>query len=267
MELDGKVIVVTGGANGIGRALCRRFAEERAACVVVADIDERGAEKVASEFDGLAIPTNVANEDDVRTLVSQTLERFGRIDLFCSNAGIAIGGGLDVPNEDWSRIWEINFMAHLYAARAVMPAMIEQGYGYFLHTSSAAGLLSHIHAAPYAVTKHAVVAFAEWLSINYADAGIKVSCLCPQGVQTRMLEGSDPTTLFLRETVLSPETVADAAVQGLRSEKFLILPHPEVAKFFQRKASDYDKWLSGMRRLKHEMDPCEPVVRQPTPDM
>lgn len=258
MELEDKVIVVTGGASGIGRALCRRFAEETAACVVVADIDQPGAEEVADEVDGLAIKTNVAVEDEVSSLVARTLDRFGRIDLFCSNAGIAIGGGLDVPNEDWSRIWEINFMAHLYAARAVIPAMIKEGHGYFLHTSSAAGLLSHIHAAPYAVTKHAVVAFAEWLAINYADAGIKVSCLCPQGVETRMLEGSDPTTLHLRETVLSPEAVAEAAVQGVRSEKFLILPHPEVAKFFLRKASDYDKWLGGMQRLKHKLDDREP---------
>ena len=205
MKLEGKVVVVTGGANGIGSALSRRFAAEGAAGVVVADMDVAGAEKVAAEIGGLAVKTDVSRDVDVQGLVEQATAAYGRIDLFCSNAGIGgFVGGTEVPNDEWQRIWEINVMAHVYAARAVLPAMLARGEGYLLQTVSAAGLLTQIGSAPYSVTKHAAMAFAEWLSITYGDAGITVSALCPQGVRTRMLgEFDHRATDFLRETAIS----------------------------------------------------------------
>jgi len=251
MKIQDKVVVVTGGADGIGRALCRRFAAEGARGVVVADLDGEGASAVAEEFNGLPMKVDVANEADITELADQVIAVYGQIDLFCSNAGIGgIPGGVDVPNDVWERIWHVNVMAHVYAARAVLPGMLARGGGYLLHTASAAGLLSQIGAAPYAVTKHGAVAFAEWLSITYGDAGIKVSCLCPQGVRTRMLLGEDGTRQsFLLEGSLAPEQVADSVIEGLERETFLILPHAEVADYFRRKADDYDRWLRGMRRL------------------
>lgn len=236
---------------GIGRALCQRFAAEGARAVVVADLEYDKAQQVAAEFGGVAVKTDVSNEADIINLVKQATGQFGRIDLFCSNAGI-IGkpGGAEVSNEDWQEIFGVNVMAHIYAARAVLPQMIERGEGYLLQTASAAGLLTQIGSAPYSVTKHAAVAFAEWLSITHADRGVKVSCLCPQGVRTRMLLGEDGTgENFLVAGSVSPEEVADCVIKGLAEERFLILPHPEVADYFQRKANDYDRWLRGMRRL------------------
>lgn len=236
---------------GIGRALCQRFAAEGARAVVVADLEFDKAEQVAAEIGGLAVKTDVSNEAGIASLVKQATDQFGQIDLFCSNAGI-IGspGGAEVSNEDWAEIFGINVMAHIYAARAVLPQMLARGDGYLLQTASAAGLLAQIGSAPYSVTKHAAVAFAEWLSISYADKGIKVSCLCPQGVRTRMLLGEDGQgENFLVAGSVSPEEVADAVVEGLAAERFLILPHPEVAEYVQRKAADYDRWLRGMRRL------------------
>jgi NAD(P)-dependent dehydrogenase (short-subunit alcohol dehydrogenase family) len=248
VEVQGKVCVVTGGASGIGRALCRRFAAEGAAGVAVADRRAEGAAAVAGEIGGLAVTTDVAVEGDVQALVAATTKRFGRIDLFCSNAGIAIDGGEHASDADWQRIWQINVMAHVYAARAVIPAMLERGEGYILSTASAAGLLSQVGSAPYTVTKHGALAFAEWLSITYGDRGLKVSCLCPQGVRTGMLnEDSGPA--FLLTGALAPEQVAEAVVAGLRDERFLILPHPEVAEYVRRKADDPERWLRGMRRL------------------
>jgi NAD(P)-dependent dehydrogenase (short-subunit alcohol dehydrogenase family) len=251
MNLKDKVAVVTGGAQGIGRALAVRFAAEGARAVVVADLDIDKAEQVAKEINGLAIKTNVGDEADIKNLVAQTLENYGQIDLFCSNAGIAgIYGGAEVSNEDWQQIWDVNVMAHILAARYVVPAMLERGEGYLLNTASAAGLLTQVNAAPYSVTKHAALAFAEWLSIAYGDKGIKVSCLCPQGVRTRMLLGEDGKgENFLVAGSLSPEEVAEIVVKGIEEEHFLILPHPEVAEYFRRKANDYDRWLRGMRRL------------------
>jgi NAD(P)-dependent dehydrogenase (short-subunit alcohol dehydrogenase family) len=251
MNLKDKVAVVTGGAQGIGRALAIRFAAEGARAVVVADLDIDKAEQVAKEVNGLAIKTNVGDEADIKNLVEQTLENYGQIDLFCSNAGIAgIYGGAEVSNEDWQQIWDVNVMAHILAARYVVPAMLERGEGYLLNTASAAGLLTQVNAAPYSVTKHAALAFAEWLSIAYGDKGIKVSCLCPQGVRTRMLLGEDGKgENFLVAGSLSPEEVAEIVVKGIEEEHFLILPHPEVAEYFRRKANDYDRWLRGMRRL------------------
>ena len=251
MNLKGKVAVVTGGASGIGRALCRRFAAEGAAGVVVADLNAEGAARVAAEVGGLALAVDVSVEADLARLAAQAVERYGRIDLFCSNAGIGTGGGIEAPDDAWQRIWEVNLMSHVYGARAVLPAMLERGEGYLLQTASAAGLLTQVGSAPYSVTKHAAVAFAEWLAITYGDAGIKVSCLCPQGVRTPMLEEAETRGgSFLLEGALDPEAVAGAVVTGLAEERFLILPHPEVAEYFRRKAQDYDRWLRGMRRFR-----------------
>jgi NAD(P)-dependent dehydrogenase (short-subunit alcohol dehydrogenase family) len=254
MNLKDKVIVVTGGATGIGRSLCKRFAAESPKAIIVADIDLSGAEEVAARISsntkGTAIKCNVAVESEVIELVKITNEKFGVIDLFCSNAGIIAMGGAEATDEAWQNIWDINVMAHIYAARAVLPQMLEHGAGYLLQTASAAGLLSQIGSAPYAVTKHAAVAFAEYLSITHGDQGIKVSCLCPQGVRTKMLLGDEgDKDSFLLAGSVSPEEVAEAVVAGIESEQFLILPHPEVAEFFLRKATDYDRWIRGMRRL------------------
>ena len=250
MKLKDKVAVVTGGANGIGRALCERFAAEGARGVVVADLDTERAEALAKETGGLAVRTNVAVEADIANLVARAIEAYGAIDLFCSNAGIGTPGGADEPNEIWQNIWEVNVMAHIYAARHVLPGMLARGEGYILATASAAGLLTQIGSAPYSVTKHAAVAFAEWLSITHGDAGIRVSCLCPQGVNTDLLRRSAGAAgEFLRANALQPSDVADAVVRALDEERFLVLPHPEVAEYFSRKATDYDRWLRGMRRL------------------
>ena len=253
MELRDKVAVVTGGASGIGEALSRRFAAEGARAVVVADRDADGARRVAEEIGGTAVSTDVAVEADVVALVDQTVEAHGPIDLFCSNAGIAVTGGVEVPDEEWDRIWRINTMAHVFAARAVLPSMLARGEGYLLNTASAAGLLTNLGALPYAVTKHAAVALAEWLAITHGDAGIKVSVLCPQGVRTPMLLGGagagDDAAGMLLAGAIEPSQVADAVIDGLRAETFLILPHPEVGEYLRRKADDYDRWLAGMRRL------------------
>jgi NAD(P)-dependent dehydrogenase (short-subunit alcohol dehydrogenase family) len=255
MQLKDKVIVVTGGAHGIGRALCRRFAAEGARGIVVADRDSEGAEQVAGAIGGLAVAVDVGVEADLIRLVQTATSTYGPIDLFCSNAGIITLGGVESADVDWQEIWEVNLMAHVWAARAVLPGMLARGHGYLLQTASAAGLLTQIGSAPYAVTKHAAVALAEWLGVTYADRGIKVSCLCPMGVHTRMLEEA-PGGIgdLLRETALEPEVVAEAVVQGLSQERFLILPHPEVADFFRRKAGDYDRWLRAMCRIHEKLE-------------
>jgi NAD(P)-dependent dehydrogenase (short-subunit alcohol dehydrogenase family) len=254
MKVAGNVVVVTGGATGIGRAMCRRFEAEGARAVVVADIDAVGAAAVASEIGGWAVATDVSREADIAALVAATTERYGAIDLFCSNAGIIVEGGLETPDNAWQSIWGVNVLAHIYAARAVLPGMLARGGGYLLQTVSAAGLLSQIGSAPYAVTKHAALALAEWISITYGDRGIGVSVICPQGVRTNMLLRPRPGgESFLVAGALEPEQVADAAVEGLADERFLILPHPEVAEYFRRKASDYDRWLRGMRRLQEKV--------------
>jgi NAD(P)-dependent dehydrogenase (short-subunit alcohol dehydrogenase family) len=254
MHLHDKIVVVTGGARGIGRALCRRFAAEGARAVVVADVDESLARSVAAEIGGLAVKTDVASEPDIVRLVERTTTECGPIDLFCSNAGICLQGAADAPDADWDRLWQVNVMAHVYAARAVLPSMIARGTGYLLQTASAAGLLTQIGSAPYSVTKHAAVGFAEWLSITHARDGIRVSCLCPQGVRTAMLnDAAGGLADHLRETALEPEAVAAAVIDGLAAERFLILPHPEVAEFFRHKAEDYERWLRGMRRLQDRL--------------
>jgi len=251
MQLKDAIIIVTGGGNGIGRALCRRFAAEGARAVVVADIDEAAAAAVAAEIGGSAIRADVSREEEVQRLVARALEQHGAVDLVCSNAGIAVDGGEETPIAEWQRCWDVNVMAHVFAARAALPSMLERGRGYLLQTVSAAGLLTHPQSATYAVTKHASLAFAEWLSITYGDRGIGVSALCPQGVRTGMLQrASAGGRGFLLDSALEPEQVAGEVVKGLADERFLILPHPEVAEYFRRKATDYDRWLRGMRRLR-----------------
>lgn len=256
MKLANRVVVVTGGANGIGQAMCRRFAAEGLRGLVIADLDIARARELAKELNGFALETDVSKESDVIRLVNAANSAYGQIDLFCSNAGISgVASGVDVPNGEWQRIWEINVMAHVYAARAVLPSMLARKEGYLLQTVSAAGLLTQIGSAPYAVTKHAAMAFAEWLAMTYGDAGIKVFALCPQGVRTRMLEEFDSgATEFLRESALDPEQIAEAVVKGLADENFLILPHPEVAEYFRRKGDDYERWLRGMRRLQAKVN-------------
>ena len=243
------MVVVTGGGGGIGSALCRRFAAEGASHVVVSDINRQAAEKVAAEIGGTAVPADVTVESDVAQLVRETLRAHDRIDIYCSNAGIAFGGGPEASDLAWHQSWDVHLMAHVYAARALLPAMQQRGEGYIVGTISAAALLNHVLAAPYAVTKAAGLSFFEWMAIAYHDRGIRVSALCPQGVRTAMLAQEGEHT-FLAAGALEPEQVAQAAVEGIRDERFLILPHPEVGEYFQRKASDYDRWLRGMRRLR-----------------
>ena len=252
MELTDRVVVVTGAARGIGRALATRFASEGAKAVIVVDIDAEGARSAAADIGATAMRCDVAREDDVTDLVQQIEAAHGRIDIFCSNAGIAVGGGPEASNADWQRIWDVNVMSHVYVARHVLPGMLVRKEGYLVGTVSAAGLLNHVFAAPYGATKAAALSFFEWLSIAHGDDGIRVSCLCPQGVKTDMLalERSRLGIDFLEAGALEPEAVATAVVEGIRAERFLILPHPEVADFFKRKADDYDRWLRGMRRLR-----------------
>ena len=260
MEVAGKVVVVTGGASGIGRALAQRFAREGARGVMVADLDRDGAETVATGIGeaARALRCDVASEEDVDALIDRAGSEFGPVDLFCANAGVGAGTDLDTPDEVWEMAFGVNVRAHLLAARRLVPEWVERGEGYFLTTASAAGLLTQIGSAPYAVTKHAAVAFAEWLSVTYGDRGVRVSCLCPMGVNTGMLqagmamsgeEGLGTRVVAAAGDVLEPEQVADVVVDALREERFLVLPHPEVLDFFQRKGADYDRWLAGMRRL------------------
>jgi NAD(P)-dependent dehydrogenase (short-subunit alcohol dehydrogenase family) len=258
MRVRDKVVVVTGAASGIGRAMARRFAAEGAAGVLVADLSREGAESVAAEIGGLAVRADVSVESDVRNLVDVAEDAYGPIDLFCSNAGVITGLGLDATDDDWSRTLAVNTMAHVYAARAVVPRMAERGSGYLLNTCSAAGLVSCPGDAPYAVSKAAAISFAEWVAIHYGPRGVKVSVLCPQGVRTAMMdEGSEHLTaraVSASGAILEPDDVAGIVIDGLDAEKFHIFPHPEVAGFVKMKADDYDRWLSGMARFVASLD-------------
>ncbi|MDH5671126.1 MAG: SDR family oxidoreductase [Myxococcales bacterium] len=254
MELRNKTIVVTGGASGIGAAMCERFAREGARGVVVADLDGPGARGVAERIGGLGLDCDVTDEQALRDVVAKTEARFGPVDLLCSNAGIFLGDGPEgmatsLSNEGWQRIWNVNVMAHIYGARAVLPSMIARGQGYLLQTASAAGLLNQIGDAAYSTTKHAAIGFAESLAITHGDQGIKVSVLCPQGVATPMLAGLEDSPQA-GDGLLQPAEVADAVVEGLSDERFLILPHPQVRTYMERKVADYDRWLGGMRKLR-----------------
>jgi len=251
MKIAGRVVVVTGAASGIGKALATRFAKAGARGVVCADLNESDARSVAAGVGGLGMRCDVAQEGDMNSLVVAALEKYGAVDIFCSNAGIIARHGLEASLKEWRRTMDVNFMAHVLAARAVVPVMVKQGGGYIIATASAAGILMQVDSATYTVSKHAAVAFAEWLSVNYADRGIKVSCLCPQGVRTPMLLGpSGNRKSFLSEGSVSPEDVAERVMEAIESERFLILPHPEVAEYERRKAADRDRWLGGMRRLR-----------------
>ena len=251
MKLKDKIAIVTGGANGIGRAMAARFVQEGAKQVVIADLDKDHTQAVAQAIGAVGMQADVSMEADILRLVGDTEKKFGPIHLFCSNAGIAIHGGVDVPNPDWQRIWEVNVMSHVYAARAVLPAMLARGEGYLLNTASAAGLLSQIGSAPYAVTKHAAIAFAEFLAITHGKQGLKVSVLCPQAVRTHMTAGLENGGVAGVDGMIDPEEVAETVVNALDEERFLILPHPKVLTYMQRKTADYDRWLHGMQRL-HE---------------
>ena len=249
MKIEGKSVVVTGGASGIGRALARRFRAEGARGIALADLQEEALLDAAGEIDALTVPCNVADEADIQRLVAAAEEAFGPIDVFVSNAGIARMGGVDAPDAEWRQNWDIHVMAHVYAARAVAPKMAARGCGYLVNTASAAGLLSHVDSATYSVTKHAAVAFAEWLSIAYGDRGVRVSVLCPQAVRTAMLAGRDEGVASL-DGVLEPEEVADSVIEAMEREVFLILPHAEVQGYMQHKAADRERWLRGMRKLR-----------------
>ena len=259
MELDGKLAVVTGGGNGIGEALARRFHDEGARLVVVADVDGDAAARVADDIGGVAVAADLGTEAGNRAMVDEALAH-GPIDLLCLNAGVARNGGVDASDEDWQLSWDVNVMAHVWATRAALPSMLERGEGYVLTTASAAGLLTNLGTAPYSVTKHAALALAEWLSITHGDDGIGVSCLCPQGVRTNMLFPDDPGAdddLTLKAVryarVVEPADVATAVIEGLRDERFLILPHPEVQDYVEHRATNRDGWLAAMRRFQHKL--------------
>jgi NAD(P)-dependent dehydrogenase (short-subunit alcohol dehydrogenase family) len=260
MDLTGKVVVVTGGASGIGRALARRFADEGARGVAVADIDADGARAVAEQIaasggEAIGVGCDVSEAARVEDLISQSERAYGPVDLFCANAGIGQGTGLDTPDDVWEQAFDVNVRAHVFAARRLVPGWLERGEGYFLSTASAAGLLTQIGSAPYSVTKHAALAFAEWLAITHGEQGLKVSALCPQAVESKMTAGFEGGGVAGVDGMLSPEDVAQAVVDGLAAEQFLILPHPEVAEYFRRKADDYERWLRGMRRLQARFGP------------
>lgn len=250
MELTNKVAVVTGAASGIGRAMCTCFAAKGARIVCV-DMNGPGASAVAAEIGGHAFAVDVADEAQIKTLIHTVENDIGPIDLFCSNAGIFMDGGPERSNEDWQRVWDINVMAHVVAARHLVPRMVARGGGYLLNTASAAGLLNQIGAAPYAVSKHAAVGFAEWLAFTHADDGVKVSVLCPQAVETAMT-ADGPGTAGM-DGMISAQSVADACYHAIKNETFLILPHAEVLSYMGNKTADYDHWLRGMRKLKRRM--------------
>jgi len=260
MELNGKVAIVTGAGSGIGRALAQRIASAGARAVVCTDLNGASAEETARLIGDAATAASldVADEAAIEKIVADTEARCGAVDLFVSNAGYGRRGGLDLPTSDWQKMMNVHAFSHLSAARAVIPGMIERGGGYLLSTASAAGLLTQIDSGPYALSKHAAVALAEWLAINYGDQGIGVSVLCPQAVRTNILGPRRPgapsnSGQASGDGILEPEFVADACLDAVREGRFLVLPHPEVATYFQRKANDYDRWLQGMRRFRRKL--------------
>jgi NAD(P)-dependent dehydrogenase (short-subunit alcohol dehydrogenase family) len=248
MELKNRIVVVTGAASGIGRALCHAFAAEGARAVICADRNIEGARETADAMGGHAREIDVSREADIAALIETVEDDIGPIDLFASNAGISIPGGTEVDNEGWQRIWDINVMAHVWAARHLVPRMAARGGGYLLNTASAAGLLNQIGSAPYGVTKHAAVGLAEWLALTHGDQGIKVSVLCPQAVRTEMTRGHEDHVAAI-DGMMEPGPVAAACVAAIRAETFLVLPHKEVETYMRNKTENYDRWIGGMRKL------------------
>ncbi len=248
MDIAGKGIVVTGAASGIGKALAERFAADGAKFVACADLDGEGAKTVADAIGQPAFACDVSREENIKALIETVEAEHGPIDLFCSNAGIGFGGGAEVENEKWQLIWDVNVMAHVWAARHLVPRMVARGGGYLLNTSSAAGLLSQVGSAPYAVTKHAAVGLAEWLALTHGDDGIKVSVLCPQAVRTQMTAGNEDGVASI-DGMMEPPEVAAACVKAIAEETFLVLPHPEVVDYMRKKTENYDRWIGGMRKL------------------
>lgn len=248
MDIRNKVAIVTGGASGIGRSIARRFAADGARAVVVADLNLERAQAVAAEINGLAVRCDVSQEADIQALVATTRQHYGQVDAYISNAGI-LGrmGGLDLEDPLWEAMWHIHGMAHVWAARAVVPEMVARGDGFFLVTASAAGLLTIVESPAYAVTKHAAVAFAEWLRIAYGRKGVQVACLCPQSVQTDMVTGDGGSASH--DGILAPEAVAEEVRAVMQNGKFLVLPHPEVAQYFRNKGQDYERWIGGMQKM------------------
>lgn len=253
MDIKGRIAVVTGAASGIGRATALKFAAEGAAGVVVADLNEAELAKVAAQVDGLAVRCDVGREDEIGKLVEAARKRYGRVDVFFSNAGILGEGGPEAPDELWDAMWRIHLMAHVWAARAVVEPMIAAGGGQFVITASAAGLLNIIESAPYGVTKHAAVAFAEWLAIAYGRRGLDVACLCPQAVRTGMVPGDGGSAGH--DGILSPETVAEEVLATMRERRFLVLPHPQVLDYMRAKTRDYDRWIGGMQKMFMKANP------------
>jgi NAD(P)-dependent dehydrogenase (short-subunit alcohol dehydrogenase family) len=254
MELADRTVVITGAGSGIGAAMARRFAKEGPKALVVADLNLEGAEAVAREVGGEAVQVDVGREDEILRLIERARELSGPIDLFCSNAGVpGPPGGPDASDDEWDTAWRVNVMAHVWAARALVPEMTERGDGYLMSTASAAGLLTQVGAQVYSVTKQAAEAVAEWLAITYGDAGIKVSCLCPLGVRTPMLDGAMDDTVgaaaLLIDELLEPADVAESVLQAIRDERFLILPHAKVGEYMARRGADDDRWIAGMRRM------------------
>ncbi|EEE36251.1 oxidoreductase, short chain dehydrogenase/reductase family [Rhodobacteraceae bacterium KLH11] len=250
MQLNQKTVVITGAAGGIGRGLAERFSDE-GAHVICADIDLDGARNVAAKIGGDAFRCDVSAENDIQKLIETVEDTIAPIDLFCANAGILTLGGLDVPDADWDRIWKINVMSHVWTARHLIPRMVARGGGYLMTTASAAGLLNQPGAAPYGVSKHAAVGFAEWVALTYGDQGIRVSVLCPQAVRSEMIRGHE-TSVAAIDGILEPDDVAQACVEALAEQRFLILPHPQVLDYMRLKTSDYDRWISGMNKLNQQ---------------
>ena len=264
MEVENKRVIITGSANGIGSSLSRVFKERNVKSMILVDLDESNNSKLANEVGGIPYKADVGSEDDIIKLVEFAKQEMGGIDIFCSNAGISGAGGLlNTSNEDWSNIWNINVMSHIHAAKHALPSMLEQGYGYFMNTASAAGLLTQLGAAGYSVTKSAAVSFAEWLKVTYGERGIGVSCLCPQGVRTPMVEDAPEIvgSLVSIDGLLEPDVVANEVMECIEREQFLITPHPEVLEYMKIKASDPDRWINGMQSLTKQLIEAFPEAK------
>ena len=257
MDIEGRVVAVTGAGSGIGRALCHKLAKHNPRGIAVIDINGDAAAEVAREVGGIACKADVSDEEQVKASIQRAESELGPIDIYCANAAVADIGGVELDDAVWQKTWSVNVMAHVYAARALLPSMLERGEGYLVFTASAAGLLINMGTAPYTATKHAVVGLAEWLAITHGSAGLKVSCVCPQFVNTPMIndfELTDPMRAFVNEGLIEPDAVAESIIEGIAAEQFLILPHPEVGTFFQAKAHNHDKWLQKMTGLNAKLN-------------